>query len=49
MHLPGGVTVEGLATGIDDGGGLVVETAAGARTFAAGDVVHVRRPGGSLA
>ncbi len=49
VHLPGGVTVEGRATGIDGGGGLVVETSSGSRTFAAGDVVHVRRPGGSLA
>ncbi|MEO7753653.1 MAG: biotin--[acetyl-CoA-carboxylase] ligase [Terracoccus sp.] len=49
VHLPAGVTVEGWATGIDDGGRLVVETAAGRQTFAAGDVVHVRRPGGSLA
>ena len=44
VHLPAGSVVEGDATGVDDAGALVVATATGARTFAAGDVVHVRRP-----
>jgi BirA family biotin operon repressor/biotin-[acetyl-CoA-carboxylase] ligase len=42
VHLPGDTNVEGVATGIDPSAGLVVRTAAGERTFAAGDVVHVR-------
>ncbi len=48
LHLPSGV-VSGRAVGVDEHGGLVVGTAAGRRAFAAGDVVHVRRPGGRLA
>ena len=35
--------VTGLASGIDDSARLVVRTDSGVRTFAAGDVVHVRR------
>lgn len=34
--------VTGVATGVDDGGGLVVRTASGERTFVAGDVEHLR-------
>ena len=34
---------------VDDDGGLVVRTAGGLRTFAAGDVVHVRAAAGGLA
>lgn len=49
VHLPGGVTVDGEATGIDRTGALVVRTTSGTRTFAAGDVEHVRRPDGRLA
>lgn len=48
VHLPGEV-VEGVATGVDDEGGLVVETASGRRELAAGDVVHVRRRDDRLA
>jgi BirA family biotin operon repressor/biotin-[acetyl-CoA-carboxylase] ligase len=44
VHLPGGEAVVGDAVDVDRDGGLVVMTAAGRRTFAAGDVVHVRRP-----
>ncbi len=40
--VPGG-EVTGLATGIDDAGHLVVETASGPHQVTAGDVVHVRR------
>ncbi|MCL2316882.1 MAG: biotin--[acetyl-CoA-carboxylase] ligase [Actinomycetia bacterium] len=34
--------VEGVATGVDDGGSLVVATREGERVFSAGDVVHLR-------
>jgi BirA family biotin operon repressor/biotin-[acetyl-CoA-carboxylase] ligase len=44
VHLPGGQVAVGDAGDIDRDGGLVVATAAGRRSFAAGDVVHVRRP-----
>jgi BirA family biotin operon repressor/biotin-[acetyl-CoA-carboxylase] ligase len=44
VHLPGGEVIEGEAVDVDRAGGLVVATRAGRRTFAAGDVVHVRRP-----
>ncbi|MBB2985486.1 biotin--[acetyl-CoA-carboxylase] ligase [Terracoccus luteus] len=47
VHLPSGV-VAGRAVGVDEHGGLVVSTPTGRRAFAAGDVVHVRRPGGRL-
>jgi BirA family transcriptional regulator, biotin operon repressor / biotin---[acetyl-CoA-carboxylase] ligase len=40
--LPGGETVWGKATGVDVEGRLSVETAAGARLLAAGDVLRVR-------
>ena len=43
VHLPVGEPVEGTAVAVDDTGALVVDTAAGRRAFAAGDVVHVRR------
>ncbi len=49
VHLPGGVIAEGVAAEVDASGALVVDTAAGRRTFAAGDVVHVRPHGGGLA
>lgn len=49
VHLPGGGTVDGTATGIGPGAELVVATGAGERSFAAGDVVHIRTPGGRLA
>ncbi len=42
VQVPGGA-VEGVAEDIDEEGGLVVRTDAGVRTFAAGDVVHLRR------
>jgi BirA family biotin operon repressor/biotin-[acetyl-CoA-carboxylase] ligase len=38
VELPGGATLEGLATGVADDGRLLVD----GRTVAAGDVVHVR-------
>ena len=44
VHLPGGQEAVGDAVDIDRDGGLVVVTPTGRRTFAAGDVVHVRRP-----
>lgn len=49
IHLPGGVVAEGVATGIDPTGALVVESGQGRRTYAAGDVVHVRPHGAGLA
>jgi BirA family biotin operon repressor/biotin-[acetyl-CoA-carboxylase] ligase len=44
IELPGHQAVEGLATGIDETGRLLVETGTGLRTFGAGDVMHVRGP-----
>lgn len=49
VHLPAGGAVEGTAVAVDDDGGLVVRTGEGTRTFAAGDVVHVRPASGGLA
>jgi BirA family biotin operon repressor/biotin-[acetyl-CoA-carboxylase] ligase len=49
VHLPAGEPTEGLATGIDPSGALLVELATGRRAFAAGDVVHVRPQGSGLA
>jgi BirA family biotin operon repressor/biotin-[acetyl-CoA-carboxylase] ligase len=43
VHLPDGQEAVGEAVDIDRDGGLVVITPRGRRTFAAGDVVHVRR------
>jgi BirA family biotin operon repressor/biotin-[acetyl-CoA-carboxylase] ligase len=40
--LPGGTTVEGLATGISDHGELQLRTGHGPLSVSAGDVVHVR-------
>ena len=44
VHLPGGLVLEGVASGVDDEGRLLVSPADGspARPLAAGDVVHVR-------
>lgn len=39
---PAGGHIEGRATGVDDGGRLLVWTAFGERAFAAGDVLHLR-------
>lgn len=47
--LPGDVVAEGVATRIADSAALVVRTAEGERTFAAGDVVHLRPAAGGLA
>jgi BirA family biotin operon repressor/biotin-[acetyl-CoA-carboxylase] ligase len=41
-HLPGGRDVVGTATGIDDQGRLVLDTADGTVVVSAGDVVHLR-------
>lgn len=49
VHLPTGEAIEGVAVGVDDGGALVVRTDHGERSFAAGDVVHVRPAAGGLA
>jgi BirA family biotin operon repressor/biotin-[acetyl-CoA-carboxylase] ligase len=46
VSLPDGEVMTGAATGIDDEGRLVVQTDAGERTVAAGDVVHVRQAPG---
>ena len=43
VQLPGGESVDGLVSGVDDTGRLVVMSAAGATSVSAGDVVHVRR------
>jgi BirA family biotin operon repressor/biotin-[acetyl-CoA-carboxylase] ligase len=46
VQLPGGDPVRGIAEGVDDAGRLIVRCADGReRPLAAGDVVHVRRPG----
>ncbi|MGO4600121.1 biotin--[acetyl-CoA-carboxylase] ligase [Terrabacter sp. 2RAF25] len=42
VHLPTGDAVVGTAVGVDEDGALVVRSGSGTRTFAAGDVVHVR-------
>jgi BirA family transcriptional regulator, biotin operon repressor / biotin---[acetyl-CoA-carboxylase] ligase len=42
VHLPGGTRLDGLATGIDPAGCLVVTTGSGSTAVSAGDVVHVR-------
>ncbi|GAB76765.1 BirA family transcriptional regulator, biotin operon repressor / biotin-[acetyl-CoA-carboxylase] ligase [Austwickia chelonae] len=42
VHLPGDLVVRGQGVDVADGGEIVVDTADGRRTFAAGDVVHVR-------
>jgi BirA family biotin operon repressor/biotin-[acetyl-CoA-carboxylase] ligase len=42
VQLPGGSELVGVASGIDRVGRLVVETAAGAVSVSAGDVIHVR-------
>ncbi|HEX5496453.1 MAG TPA: biotin--[acetyl-CoA-carboxylase] ligase [Mycobacteriales bacterium] len=42
VALPSGEVLVGVATGVDAEGRLVVATAGGERTVAAGDVVHVR-------
>ncbi len=49
VHLPTGEIAQGEATGVNQGGGLVVATTRGVRNFAAGDVVHVRNAYGGLA
>lgn len=43
IHVPGDQIVSGRAVDVDDEGRLVVESDAGRKAFAAGDVVHVRR------
>lgn len=40
--LPGGDEVTGTATGVDPDGQLIVDTPAGPRALAAGDVLHLR-------
>ncbi|MGW1057187.1 biotin--[acetyl-CoA-carboxylase] ligase [Micromonospora rubida] len=40
--LPGGDEVTGTATGVDPDGQLIVDTPAGPRVLAAGDVLHLR-------
>ncbi len=42
LHRPGGATLRGRATGIDDEGRLLVDDGTGSRPHAAGDVVHLR-------
>ena len=42
IHLPGGASYTGDATGIDDDGRLLVLVDGESRTVSAGDVVHVR-------
>ena len=44
ISRPAGSTVVGAAIEVDDEGRLVIETAGERRAWAAGDVVHVRRP-----
>jgi BirA family biotin operon repressor/biotin-[acetyl-CoA-carboxylase] ligase len=42
VELPGGVFIEGTATDLDADGRLIVLTADGPRSLAAGDVTHLR-------
>lgn len=44
LEVHGRETVDGVAVGIDESGRLLVHTESGEVAFAAGDVVHVRRP-----
>jgi BirA family transcriptional regulator, biotin operon repressor / biotin---[acetyl-CoA-carboxylase] ligase len=44
VHLPTGRTLRGAATGLDEHGGLVVQSEEGPHAVHAGDVVHVRMP-----
>jgi len=41
-ELPDGTTLTGKAADLDADGRLVLDTATGRRTLAAGDVIHVR-------
>jgi BirA family biotin operon repressor/biotin-[acetyl-CoA-carboxylase] ligase len=43
VHQPDGRVAQGVATGVDDTGRLVVQAGASSTAHAAGDVVHVRR------
>lgn len=45
VELPGGVFIEGTATDLDSDGRLLVLTADGPRSLAAGDVTHLRATG----
>jgi BirA family biotin operon repressor/biotin-[acetyl-CoA-carboxylase] ligase len=45
VSLPSGETLSGEATGIDEGGRLLVRTAEGVVPVSAGDVVHLRTAG----
>jgi BirA family transcriptional regulator, biotin operon repressor / biotin---[acetyl-CoA-carboxylase] ligase len=45
VELPGGESVDGLVTAVDDTGRLVVMSDDGATSVSAGDVVHVRPAG----
>src|SRR4051812_21961140 len=49
LQLPTGEVEVGPAVDVNDDGALVVRTARGTRSFAAGDVVHVRPAAGGLA
>lgn len=42
VRVAGGEAVTGVAVGVDAGGGIIVRTASGERTFVAGDVEHLR-------
>ncbi len=42
VRIAGGDPVTGRAVGVDAGGGIVVDTGSGERTFVAGDVEHLR-------
>jgi BirA family biotin operon repressor/biotin-[acetyl-CoA-carboxylase] ligase len=42
VELPDGTFLEGVATGVDADGRLVVDTADGPHPLAAGDVTHLR-------
>lgn len=43
VHVAENVTTIGRALGVDDAGCLIVQTGQGVRSFAAGDVVHLRK------
>jgi BirA family biotin operon repressor/biotin-[acetyl-CoA-carboxylase] ligase len=38
----GGEAIEGVATGLDESGGLIVDTSDGTRTLSFGEVTHLR-------
>jgi BirA family biotin operon repressor/biotin-[acetyl-CoA-carboxylase] ligase len=44
VHVPGGRVLEGIATGVDGDGGLLLDVDGRNVALSAGDVTHVRVP-----